>query len=77
MSAAQLSSPRLRALARRPGAPTPAPGEEVCELCGAPVAAEHRHLAEVDTRRLVYDVSATVFFLFLAVVTLTAKKERP
>jgi ABC-2 type transport system permease protein len=31
----------------------------------------------VDTRRLVYYVSATAFFLFLAVASLTAKKERP
>ena len=31
----------------------------------------------VDTRRLVYYLSATAFFLFLAVVSLTAKKERP
>ena len=31
----------------------------------------------VDTRRIVYYVSATVFFLFLAVSSLTAKKERP
>jgi len=31
----------------------------------------------VDSRRLVYYVSATVFFLFLAVASLTAKKERP
>jgi ABC-2 type transport system permease protein len=31
----------------------------------------------VDTRRLVYYLSATAFFLFLSVVSLTAKKERP
>lgn len=59
MRSAQLSSPRLRALTRRPaptasGAPVtpPAPGEEVCELCGAPVPSEHRHLAEIKSRRL-------------------------
>ena len=61
MRTAQLSSPRLRALARRasePAAATPAldgapdAGEEVCELCGRPVADEHRHLAEVQSRRL-------------------------
>ena len=31
----------------------------------------------VDSRRLVYYLSATVFFLFLSVVSITAKKERP
>jgi ABC-2 type transport system permease protein len=31
----------------------------------------------VDSRRIVYYVSATVFFLFCAVGSLTAKKERP
>ena len=31
----------------------------------------------VDSRRLVYYLSATCFFLFLAIVSLTAKKERP
>jgi len=31
----------------------------------------------VDTRRLVYYVSATVFFLFLATASLAAKKETP
>jgi ABC-2 type transport system permease protein len=31
----------------------------------------------VDTRRLIYYVSATAFFLFLATATLAAKKETP
>jgi ABC-2 type transport system permease protein len=31
----------------------------------------------VDSRRLVYYVSATVFFLFLSVLSLSAKKETP
>jgi ABC-2 type transport system permease protein len=31
----------------------------------------------VDSRRVIYYVSATVLFLFLAVISLTAKKERP
>ena len=31
----------------------------------------------VDTRRLVYYVSATAFFLFLATASLAAKKETP
>lgn len=63
MPATRLSSPRLRELARRtaaaPAAPDPDPvtvtpeaGEEACELCGAPVPGEHRHLAEVRSRRL-------------------------
>ena len=61
MPASRLSSPRLRALARRapePAAATPAAdgrldaGDEVCELCGRPVPDEHRHLAEVQSRQL-------------------------
>ncbi len=58
MPASQLSSPRLRSLARRvPAVPAqpPTPGaetEEVCELCGRPIEAEHRHLAELEGRRL-------------------------
>ena len=31
----------------------------------------------VDSRRLVYYLSATAFFLFLAVVSISAKKETP
>ena len=31
----------------------------------------------VDSRRLVYYLSATVLFLLLSIVSLTAKKERP
>jgi ABC-2 type transport system permease protein len=31
----------------------------------------------VDSRRVIYYVSATLLFLFLAVISLTAKKERP
>ena len=31
----------------------------------------------VDTRRVVYYVSATIFFLFLTTVSVTAKKENP
>ena len=46
-----LASPRLRRLAQR-GAPAAAEQQEHCELCGAPVAAEHRHLVDLDTRRL-------------------------
>lgn len=57
MPASQLNSPRLRARARggvraAPVAVAPMAGEEACELCGAPVAPGHRHLAEVSSRRL-------------------------
>jgi ABC-2 type transport system permease protein len=31
----------------------------------------------VDSRRIVYYLSATAFFLFLAIASLTANKERP
>jgi ABC-2 type transport system permease protein len=31
----------------------------------------------VDTRRVVYYLSATAFFLFLTVVSISAKKETP
>lgn len=49
-------SGRLQALARagRAGAPAPArePWVERCELCGAAVEAEHRHLLALETREL-------------------------
>ena len=47
-----LSSPRLRALAGRRAATSSAELTEHCELCGAPVPEEHRHLLELDTRQL-------------------------
>lgn len=51
-----LASPRLARLARREsaGAGTAEAGEpaERCELCGAPISAEHRHLLNLDTRQL-------------------------
>ena len=43
------ASPRLAALAR----PGPAPAaDERCELCGAPLPTEHRHVADVQQRTL-------------------------
>jgi hypothetical protein len=42
---------RLRDLARRE-APVVAAPEEVCDLCGAPMEAEHRHLLDVSTREI-------------------------
>ena len=47
---------RLSALARPEPAPTtagPAPAtEERCDLCGEPLAARHRHMVDVEERRL-------------------------
>lgn len=42
---------RLRELARA-APPAPVAEPERCELCGAPIAPEHRHLVEVASRRL-------------------------
>jgi hypothetical protein len=42
---------RLRELARREAPAVVAP-EEVCDLCGAPLEAEHRHLLDVSTREI-------------------------
>src|SRR4051794_13348055 len=50
-----LASSRLRRLARAPAAaPALAAAEDAerCELCGAPIAAEHRHLLDLDTREV-------------------------
>ena len=46
-----LASSRLARLARRAGAERAAP-QEHCDLCGAPIAAEHRHLLDTDKREL-------------------------
>jgi hypothetical protein len=48
-----LASPRLRRLAQggSSSADGPAP-EERCELCGEPIAPEHRHLLDLDSRQL-------------------------
>jgi hypothetical protein len=44
---------RLRTLAQRPEpAPPPAVVEEQCELCSEPVDPGHRHLLDLETRRL-------------------------
>jgi Family of unknown function (DUF5947) len=46
---APLASPRLRRLAgRAPSAPAP----ERCDMCGASIAPEHRHLLDLETRQL-------------------------
>ena len=42
---------RLRRLARRPVAP-PQPEQEVCELCGELLEPQHRHLLDLEARRL-------------------------
>ncbi len=52
----RLASPRLQQLIRQDPVPGPladADGAEACELCNAPVPAEHRHLLDLDTRELV------------------------
>jgi Family of unknown function (DUF5947) len=48
---AGLASPRLRRLAQQ-GAPPGTERQERCELCGAPVAAEHRHVLDLETGQL-------------------------
>jgi hypothetical protein len=57
VSGARSPSGRSLALLRRlASAPPPQPvpvAEERCELCGAPVAAEHRHLVDLEDRSLV------------------------
>jgi hypothetical protein len=54
-----LASPRLRRLAQRepaqpvqPGQAAADTGTEHCELCGLPVPVEHRHVVDLQTRRL-------------------------
>lgn len=46
-----LQSPRLRSLAQSRAQPVDEP-DELCELCGAPISEEHRHVLDRDTRRL-------------------------
>lgn len=49
-----LASPRLaRMAARRDPAAGADPGGERCEMCGAALASEHRHLVDIRTRELV------------------------
>jgi hypothetical protein len=43
---------RLGALARRGAATTRETEQERCETCGAPIAAEHRHLLDLESREL-------------------------
>lgn len=45
-------SGRLRTLARPPEPAPPAQQEERCDLCGEPVPALHRHLIDIEDRRL-------------------------
>jgi hypothetical protein len=63
--AATASGSRLRRLAQRPPAPTPAgvDEEERCELCGEPIPARHRHLIDLDRHALLCACRAcTVLF---------------
>jgi hypothetical protein len=43
---------RLQTLARRGAATTRETVQERCETCGAPIAAQHRHLLDLDSREL-------------------------
>ena len=43
---------RLQALAQRREAQPPDPQEERCDLCSEPLATEHRHLLDLESRRL-------------------------
>jgi hypothetical protein len=49
-----IASPRLAALVHPspPVGPSPGSREERCELCGAPIPQEHRHVADVLARSL-------------------------
>jgi hypothetical protein len=47
-----LASSRLGRLAQRPAPPPPAPEEEHCDLCGVPIAGDHRHLLDLEAREL-------------------------
>jgi Family of unknown function (DUF5947) len=46
-----LASPRLRRLAQRSASERPSEGER-CELCGEPIASDHRHLLDLRGREL-------------------------
>lgn len=47
------ATPSLARLVARAAAPAPLPDDgEACDLCGTPVAAEHRHLLDIDTQEL-------------------------
>jgi hypothetical protein len=45
------------------GGAAPDPDEERCELCGAPVAPVHRHLVDVESRRLLCACRACTLLL--------------
>jgi hypothetical protein len=63
-SAGTLMSPRLRGLVQRPASTSAPPAsEEACELCGAPVAPQHRHVLDLSERNLLCACRAcTVLF---------------
>jgi hypothetical protein len=42
----------LRRLAEAPAVPAAVVPDEACELCGVPVAAEHRHVVDLESRSL-------------------------
>jgi hypothetical protein len=42
----------LRRLAEAPAVPVAVTVDEACELCGVPVAAEHRHVVDLESRSL-------------------------
>ncbi len=52
MAAASLASPRLRRLTQGTTGTPSGEVEEHCDLCGAPIPDEHRHVIDVDTRAL-------------------------
>jgi hypothetical protein len=47
-----LASSRLRRLAQAPEVPPPEAVEEQCDLCGAPIGPEHRHLVDLEKSAL-------------------------
>lgn len=58
-----LASPRLRRLVQAPAPVGDERQQEHCELCGTPVAAEHRHLLDLQTHALMCACRAcTVLF---------------
>ncbi len=57
------ATPRLTRLARRPTRAPQAAAEERCELCGEPLPAEHRHVADIHNRSLLCACRACVVLL--------------
>jgi uncharacterized protein DUF5947 len=52
MAAPALHTPNLERLAQGATQPPEATANERCELCAGPVPAEHRHLVDLESRRL-------------------------